>query len=78
MKIIEGEFDRPVSQVFSYISDEPVAAASFGQVIAYSRFYQLLIIGWLGIVWNCSANLFHCTISIRFTRAAQLMVLLWP
>ncbi|KAM0826765.1 hypothetical protein ACQ4PT_068652 [Festuca glaucescens] len=32
MKIIEGEFQRPVSQVFSYISDEPVAAASFGQV----------------------------------------------
>ncbi|XP_051191858.1 uncharacterized protein [Lolium perenne] len=32
MEIIEGEFERPVSQVFSYISDEPVAAASFGQV----------------------------------------------
>uniref|UniRef100_A0ACD5Z4V2 Uncharacterized protein n=1 Tax=Avena sativa TaxID=4498 RepID=A0ACD5Z4V2_AVESA len=32
MKIIEGEFGRPVSHVFSYISDEPVAAASFGQV----------------------------------------------
>ncbi|CAM0942834.1 unnamed protein product [Alopecurus aequalis] len=32
MKIIEREFERPVSQVFSYISDEPVAAASFGQV----------------------------------------------
>ncbi|KAM0882122.1 hypothetical protein ACQ4PT_032567 [Festuca glaucescens] len=32
MEIIEGEFQRPVSQVFSYISDEPVAAASFGQV----------------------------------------------
>lgn len=33
MKIIEGEFDCPVSHVFSYVSDEPVAAASFGQVI---------------------------------------------
>lgn len=32
MKIIEGEFECPASQVFSYISDEPVAAASFGQV----------------------------------------------
>ncbi|CAN6233023.1 unnamed protein product [Urochloa humidicola] len=32
MKIIEGEFERPASHIFSYISDEPVAAASFGQV----------------------------------------------
>ncbi|CAL4967527.1 unnamed protein product [Urochloa decumbens] len=32
MKIIEGEFECPVSHMFSYISDEPVAAASFGQV----------------------------------------------
>ncbi|KAK8463442.1 hypothetical protein SEVIR_1G364500v4 [Setaria viridis] len=32
MKIIEGEFECPVSHIFSYISDEPVAAASFGQV----------------------------------------------
>ncbi|GJM87279.1 hypothetical protein PR202_ga03219 [Eleusine coracana subsp. coracana] len=32
MKIIEGEFDCPVSRIFSYVSDEPVAAASFGQV----------------------------------------------
>jgi predicted unusual protein kinase regulating ubiquinone biosynthesis (AarF/ABC1/UbiB family) len=44
MEIIEGEFQRPVSQVFSYISDEPVAAASFGQVIVYSRFRLLLLI----------------------------------
>jgi predicted unusual protein kinase regulating ubiquinone biosynthesis (AarF/ABC1/UbiB family) len=33
MKIIEGEFDCPVSHIFSYVSDEPVAGASFGQVI---------------------------------------------
>jgi len=32
MMIIEGEFECPVSHMFSYISDEPVAAASFGQV----------------------------------------------
>ncbi|OEL35062.1 hypothetical protein BAE44_0003919, partial [Dichanthelium oligosanthes] len=32
MKIIEEEFECPVSHIFSYISDEPVAAASFGQV----------------------------------------------
>ncbi|CAL5020115.1 unnamed protein product [Urochloa decumbens] len=32
MKIIEEEFECPVSHMFSYISDEPVAAASFGQV----------------------------------------------
>lgn len=32
MKIIEEELGSPVESVFSYISDEPVAAASFGQV----------------------------------------------
>ncbi|KAG8072825.1 hypothetical protein GUJ93_ZPchr0006g44710 [Zizania palustris] len=32
MRIIKGEFELPVSLIFSYISDEPVAAASFGQV----------------------------------------------
>lgn len=33
MKIVEDEFGAPVSRIFSYISDEPVAAASFGQVL---------------------------------------------
>ncbi|KAK6929208.1 TMEM115/Pdh1/Rbl19 [Dillenia turbinata] len=32
MKIIEDEFGSPVETHFSYISEEPVAAASFGQV----------------------------------------------
>ncbi|XP_050209430.1 uncharacterized protein LOC126660133 [Mercurialis annua] len=32
MKIIEEEFGSPVESIFSYISEEPVAAASFGQV----------------------------------------------
>lgn len=32
MNIIEEELGSPVSRVFSYISEEPVAAASFGQV----------------------------------------------
>ncbi|XP_068652583.1 uncharacterized protein [Aristolochia californica] len=32
MQIIEEEFGCPVQEVFSYISDEPIAAASFGQV----------------------------------------------
>ncbi|KAF3969324.1 hypothetical protein CMV_006874 [Castanea mollissima] len=32
MKIIEEEFGSPVESFFSYISTEPVAAASFGQV----------------------------------------------
>lgn len=43
MKIIEGEFHRPVSQVFSYISDEPVAAASFGQVYQGRTFDGALV-----------------------------------
>lgn len=32
MKIFEEEFGSPVEKFFSYISEEPVAAASFGQV----------------------------------------------
>ncbi|TYH00151.1 hypothetical protein ES288_A10G251500v1 [Gossypium darwinii] len=32
MKIIEEELDSPIGSFFSYISEEPVAAASFGQV----------------------------------------------
>nr|XP_009392279.1 PREDICTED: uncharacterized protein LOC103978270 [Musa acuminata subsp. malaccensis] len=32
MKIIEDEFGSPVERIFSYISEDPVAAASFGQV----------------------------------------------
>ncbi|RAL43708.1 hypothetical protein DM860_014209 [Cuscuta australis] len=32
MKIIEEELGSPIEQLFSYVSEEPVAAASFGQV----------------------------------------------
>lgn len=35
LKIIEEELGSPVDKVFSYISSEPVAAASFGQVTVY-------------------------------------------
>lgn len=43
MKIIEGEFECPVSHIFSYVSDEPVASASFGQVISlYASFLPVL------------------------------------
>lgn len=35
MKIIEEELGSPVESFFSYISEEPVAAASFGQVGLY-------------------------------------------
>lgn len=35
MKIIEEELGSPVESFFSYISEEPVAAASFGQVGPY-------------------------------------------
>lgn len=33
MKIIEEELCRPVHAAFSFLSEEPVAAASFGQVL---------------------------------------------
>ena len=32
MSILEEELDCPKDQVFSYISQEPIAAASIGQV----------------------------------------------
>lgn len=32
MKIIQEELGSPIESFFSYISEEPVAAASFGQV----------------------------------------------
>ena len=35
MKIIEEELGSPVESLFRYISKEPVAAASFGQVALY-------------------------------------------
>jgi len=37
MKIIEEELGSSVSKIFSYISEDPVAAASFGQVSSGSR-----------------------------------------
>lgn len=33
MKIIEEELGSPLESFFSYISEEPIAAASFGQVL---------------------------------------------
>ncbi|KAL9165420.1 hypothetical protein ABFS82_06G169700 [Erythranthe guttata] len=38
MKIIEEEFGSPVETIFSYFSEEPVAAASFGQVYKASTY----------------------------------------
>jgi predicted unusual protein kinase regulating ubiquinone biosynthesis (AarF/ABC1/UbiB family) len=38
IKIIEGELGCPLDKKFSYISDQPVAAASFGQVLIF--FYK--------------------------------------
>lgn len=35
MKIIQEELGSPVESFFSYISEDPVAAASFGQVSMY-------------------------------------------
>lgn len=36
MKIIQEELGSPVESFFSYISEEPVAAASFGQVSVFA------------------------------------------
>lgn len=37
MKTIEEELGSPVESVFGYISEEPVAAASFGQVDTFTE-----------------------------------------
>lgn len=39
MKIIEEELGSPAENFFSYISPEPVAAASFGQVPPAAMLY---------------------------------------
>ena len=52
MKIIEEELGSPVSRFFSYISEEPVAAASFGQVSICSR--------------CCKMYSRHCTSYLKF------------
>ena len=38
MKIIQEELGSPIESFFSYISEEPVAAASFGQVSLHLKF----------------------------------------
>lgn len=43
MKIIEEELGCPVDRMFSHISDEPVAAASFGQVIPSLKMCSYLL-----------------------------------
>lgn len=43
MEIVEKELGCPIKKSFSYISEEPVASASFGQVIAARIYiYKLL------------------------------------
>lgn len=43
MEIVEKELGYPVEKAFGYISEEPVASASFGQVIAAGIYiYELL------------------------------------
>lgn len=44
MEIIEEELNSPAESVFRYISEEPVAAASFGQVGLYFFIYILLVV----------------------------------
>lgn len=41
LKIIEEELGAPAHSIFSYISEEPVAAASFGQVTKLIFEYEI-------------------------------------
>lgn len=43
MKIIEKELGSPVETFFSYLSPEPVAAASFGQVALIYLIYTIIL-----------------------------------
>lgn len=43
MKIIEEELGCPVGSMFTYISEKPVAAASFGQVILRTKICSYLL-----------------------------------
>lgn len=45
MKIIEEEMGCPIGNIFSYISEEPVAAASFGQVMVTLQVYCPYLLG---------------------------------
>lgn len=49
MEIIEDELGSPVQTYFSHLSEEPVAAASFGQVDFGSGCVKLLflVVMWL-------------------------------
>ena len=42
MKIIDEELDSPAERFFGYISEEPVAAASFGQVYKSFILYRIV------------------------------------
>jgi hypothetical protein len=74
MKIIEGEFDCPVSHIFSYVSDEPVAAASFGQVIA-SWAYLLNIMKLSSPAFLRKKNCCLCLLGQVIASWASLLVL---
>lgn len=46
LQVIQEELGRPVSEIFSEITPEPVAAASLGQVIAC--LCSCVVGGWVG------------------------------
>ena len=49
MKILEEELGAPLESFFSYISEEPVAAASFGQVLFCND--NIIKYYWIGCMW---------------------------
>jgi hypothetical protein len=65
MKILEEELGAPLESFFSYISEEPVAAASFGQVLfCYDniiKYYWMHVATFIYKCWYdglCLAHLF--------------------
>jgi len=65
MKILEEELGAPLESFFSYISEEPVAAASFGQVLFCNdniiKYYWMHVATFIYKHWYdglCLAHLF--------------------
>lgn len=86
MKIMEEEFGCPLESFFSYISEEPMAAASFGQVLfCYDKGVPFIIKYYCweldAFIWNCWCDdvcvlLIYVFVFSRFTLPVLLMVIM--
>lgn len=71
MKIIEEELGSPAEKYFSYISPEPVAAASFGQVPPAMLYIAIFMHQFLG-------NTLGLGVGVRCDFLFPPKLILWP